>query len=403
MPENYFLLGGCLRHRSWPSGDLWSAVLLLGFMPHPYLLFCPYLPLSLDEPVAFSDWELGPLESFKNRWADSRFKDLATTFLTKFVVGSNNESINNPALLCKAGKQLDGQKPSDEEVRALELSLIFASVDRNPRKRVEDSHGTWTIVTADNAELYLWPIDLEQGRITLSAGELVTVKVAGYKISDPDLILRPPRDLHMPIGACSPDPLVLTGIYETVLRSLRSPREDPDADRVRVAVEWFAKAWPNTQAVQWPERLVYLKTAFEALTETSTNWKSARKLRKDFEALPHTTGRDSAILVWSPEEKPVHTRTWSDKNCESQSTLITDLEHWFIAFGDARNTIIHEGELLEPTYSSSNPDYNGPFFFTAEFLLRGVIKVLLSKLGSENVWRSERWRTIDAACESGDI
>ena len=372
-------------------------------MPHPYLLFCPYLPLSLDEPVAFSDWELGPLESFENRWADSRFKDLATTFLTKFLVGSNNESINNPALLCKAGKQLDGQKPSDEEVRALELSLIFASVDRNPRKRVEDSHGTWTIVTAANAELYAWPIDLEQGRITLSTGYLVPVNMAGYNINDPELVLRPPLDLRMPMLAPSPDPLVLTGIYETVLHSLCSPVKDPCADRVRVAAEWFAKAWPNTRAVQCPERLVYLKTAFEALTGTSTNWKSARNLRETFEALPHTTERDSAILVWSPEEKPVHTRTWSDKNGQSQSILITDLEHWFMAFGDARNTIIHKGGLPNPIYAGSNPAYNGPFFFTAEFLLRGVIKVLLSKLGYKNVWRSEGWRTTAADCERGGI
>ena len=40
----------------------------------------------------------------------------------------------------------------------------------NPRNRPEDNPRTWTIVTADNAELYAWPIDLEQGRITLTAG-----------------------------------------------------------------------------------------------------------------------------------------------------------------------------------------------------------------------------------------
>ena len=370
-------------------------------MPHPCLLFCPYLPLSLDETVAFADWELGPLESFKNRWADPRFREQATAFLSKFVK-PDNEPINKPALLCKAGKQLDGQKPPDEEVRALELSLIFASVDRNPRKRQEGIHEGWGMVTADNAELYLWPIDLEQGHITLSVGELVAVKIAGYKISDRDLVLRPPLDLHMPICAPSPDPLVLTGVYKTVLRSLRFPGENPAADRVRVAAEWFAKAWLNTRAVQWPERLVYLKTAFEALTGTSKNWKSAKKLREIFEALPHPTERDSAILVWSPEERPVHTRKWFDKTGQSQSTLITDLEHWFMAFGDARNTIIHKGGLPEPIYAGSNPAYDGHFFFTAEFLLRGVIKVLLSKLGYENVWRSERWRTIDAACERGD-
>ena len=54
-------------------------------------------------------------------------------------------------------------------------------------------------MTADNAELYAWPIDLEQGRITLCAGYLVSMNIAGYKISDPELILRPSLDLHMPI------------------------------------------------------------------------------------------------------------------------------------------------------------------------------------------------------------
>ena len=374
-------------------------MLLLGLMPHPYLLFCPYISLSqwLQQPIEFAGWELGPLRFFEDRWADHKFKDQATKFLSKFV-GLNGEPIE-PALLCREGKQLDGRKPSEKEVRALELSLVFAFVDRNPRGHPEKQHEGWGIVTADNAELYAWPIDLEQGRITLSAGYLVSMNIAGYKISDPELVLRPPLDLHMPILALSPDPLVLTGIYETVLRSLRSPGENSIADRVRVAVEWLAKAWANTRAVQWPERLVYLKTAFEALTGTNKNWKNAKKLREIFEALPHTTERDSATFLWSPEEKPVHTRTWPNKNGHRQSTRITDLEHWFIEFGDARNRIIHEGRTPELTYAGPNPAYAGPFVFTAEFLLRGVIKVLLSELGYENAWRSEGWRATAAACE----
>ena len=196
----------------------------------------------------------------------------------------------------------------------------------------------------------------------------------------------------MPLHVSSPDSLVLTGVYETVLNSLRSPGKNPTADRIRVAVVWFAKAWLNTKAIQWPERLVYLKTTFEALTGTSTNWKSARKLRDIFEALPHTRKKDSEILVWSPEEEPVHTRTWDDKNGQTQSTPITDLEHWFMAFGRARNIIIHESGLPDLTYSGPNCAYNGSFFFTGEFLLRGVIKVLLSELGYDNAWRSELWR-----------
>ena len=70
-------------------------------------------------------------------------------------------------------------------------------------------------MTADNAELYRWPIDLEQGRVTTKTGYIVLVRTGGYRISDAKLVLRPPLDLHIPLIILSPDPLVLTGIYET--------------------------------------------------------------------------------------------------------------------------------------------------------------------------------------------
>ena len=73
-----------------------------------------------------------------------------------------------------------------------------------------------------------------------------------------------------------------------------------------------------------------------------------------------------------------------------------------MAFGKARNAIIHEGEVSGITYPGSNriqpiagrSVYQGPFFFTAERLLRGVIRVLLSKLGYRDAWRSQLWRCI---------
>ena len=355
----------------------------------------------MKEPVTFAGWELGPLQSFENRSADPRFKTHAIAFVRKFV-GTDNKPIDNPAVLCRQGQQLDGEKPSREEVRALQLSLVFAFVDGNPRNNPASHQRGWAIVTTDNAELHVWPIDLEQGRVIKSTGYLVSMNKVAYETSDPELALSPPLDLHMPFAAHCPDPLVLTGIYETVLKSLRSPGANRDADGVRVAVDWFAKAWHNTATVEDAERLVYLKIAFEALTGTSTNWESARQLRETFEALPDTTGKDSEILVWSPEERPIHTRTWRDKCGHTQSTLITDLEHWFIEFGKARNTIIHKGGTPELAYAGANPAYGGPFFFTAEFLLRGVIKVLLSKLGYDGAWRSRRWRTIKAILEGRD-
>ncbi len=51
-----------------------------------YLLFCPYFPMR--NPVEFADWELGPVQSFEDRWADPQFKAQATAFMGHFVPGS---------------------------------------------------------------------------------------------------------------------------------------------------------------------------------------------------------------------------------------------------------------------------------------------------------------------------
>ena len=257
-------------------------------------------------------------------------------------------------------------------------------------------------VTTDNAELYVWPIDLEQGLVTVDTGYMVAVSTGGYRISCGNLVLRPPQDLYLSQMNRSPDPLVLTGIYKTVLGSLRSPGKNTTADRVRVALEWFAKAWRNTATLHHPERLVFLKTAFEALTGTSIPHESARNLRLIFEKLSNTAAENSEIaeaLVWSPTEKPVR-RTRVSRSDQSQTHCVTDLETWFIEFGEVRNTIIHEGKLPPLTYYGPNPAYNGHLVFTAEFVLRGAIKVLLStELDYKDAWRSESCRAIEAIME----
>ena len=93
----------------------------------------------MNERAEFADWELGPLKSLEDQWADPQFKVRVTAFLRKFV-GIDNEPINSPALLCRKGKQLDGQRPLGEEMRALELSIAFAFIDRNPRNFAENHH-----------------------------------------------------------------------------------------------------------------------------------------------------------------------------------------------------------------------------------------------------------------------
>jgi len=363
-------------------------------MAHPHLAFCPYL--SVRKVVEFADWQIGPFEAFDDRWADVKFKAQSKAFLAKFV-DNDGEPIEHPSLLCRRGGKIDGQLPSREEIEALEAAIAFAFLDENPRRTPETARQAWNVITADNAEPFFWPIDVEAGYVTVTTGLMVRTLGGGYQIADAELAIRPPLDLHLPLGSHTADSVCLDAIYTTVLSSLRTPGAKPAADRIKTAIGWFAKAWRNTATVHFPERVVFLKTAFEAMTGTSKSHVSAQMLRQLFEAVPDTSPTDSERLVWSPAERAIHAWTFM-KGGKPQTVHVTGLEHWFMSFADARNTIIHQGVVPSLAYTNpSNAEYEGPLVFTAEFLLRAAVKVSLAEFGYPDLWRSASWRAVKAA------
>lgn len=359
-------------------------------MTHHHLAFCPYL--SVANIIRFADWELGPLRAFQDRWAEERFESQSNLFLSKFV-DPEGETIQQPTLLCRRDRQIDGALPEGAECEALQSAISLAFLDENPRRTQTNRHESWKVITADNTDLFVWPIDLEAGWVTVSTGFMVRTLGGGYRLTDPDLLIRPPLDLSFTRGSQSAFAGTLDAVYRTVLGSLRTPGESPHADRLRAAIRWFEKAWRNTATVHFPERLVFLKTGFEALTGTGNSRKSAQALRELFESLPGTTAKDSERLVWSPEEKPLHERV-SERKGKRHSELLTDLEQWFMVFAHARNRIVHEGAVPEFDYHAANLAYAGHLVFTAEFLFRAAIKASLEGLGFPHLWREELARVI---------
>jgi hypothetical protein len=272
-------------------------------------------------------------------------------------------------------------------------------LDENPRRTPESARQAWNVITADNTEAFFWPVDVDAGYVTVTTGLMVRTLGGGYQIDDAELVIRPPLDLPSTLGSGTADAMCLQAVYVTVLSSLRNPGANPTADRLKTAIGWFVKAWRNTATVHFPERVVFLKTAFEALTGTSKSHLSARALRQFFESVPDTSPTDAERLVWSPAETAVHEWTFM-KNGKPQTVHITGLEHWFMTFADARNTIIHQGIVPRLEYTNaSNPAYEGPLVFTAEFLLRAIVKVSLAQFGYPDLWRSPCWRAVKAACE----
>lgn len=365
-------------------------------MAHPNLGFCPYLPLSTV--VKFADWEIGPVKAFEGRWSDGRFESQAKAFLTKFVDGAGTP-IKNPSILCRQGRPIDGALPSAQEIDALEHAIPFGFLDQNPRHGPDTQDRSWAVVTADNTDVFYWPIDVEAGYVAVRTGKMVQTLGGGYRIADRELAIRPPLDLHLPLGVQSADSATLDAAYKTVLSSVSQPGANVTADRLRVAIGWFTKAWRNTATVHWSERIVFLKTAFDAITATDKSHISAQWLRDMFRAIPGTSAADSELLIWSPAEASNRPRQWTDRGGNVHVDNLTDLEHWFMEFAGARNSIIHNGITPSLIYNEPNSAYNGHMVFTAEFLLRAVVKVSLANLGYNDLWRSQLWRIVKAAYE----
>ncbi len=364
-------------------------------MAHPYLMFCPYLNLGRALPCG--TWELGPLEAFDGRWADPRFETQAKSFLQKFV-DTNGKPIERPTLIAPRQSAIDGTLPTPAELEALESAIGFAFLDRNPRLGAESKHQGWQVITTDTAELFVWPVDVEEGYVTVTSGLMVRTHGGGYTISDPELVIRPPLDLHSgSVGR--PDEQLLSAVYTMVLGSVTSPGANITADRLRVAIGWLLKAWRNTATVHFAERVVFLKTAFEAITATNKTYVSAERLRALFESLTDVGESDHEQLLWSPAETENRTWTWTEGG-KQKTDQVTELEYWFNSFGAARNKIIHDGIVPSMAYAEPGSSYEGHYVFTAEYLLRAVIKVSMGPLGYPDLWRSECWRAVKAAFDA---
>ena len=365
-------------------------------MPHPHLVFCPYLELTGSSD--FAGWRVGPLKAFDSGWGDAKFQARAKAFLRKFT-DAHGKPVANPALVGRLNQPLDGQLPAAAEAEALQAALHFAFLDRNPPYKDGHNPQGWQIITSDNTELFIWPIDVESGHVTVTTGGMVRTLSGGFQIDDEELEIRSPLELHLP-GAPTADGTLMAALYDVCLRSIGSPGQSKTADRVRTAIRWLAKGWKNTTSIDFGDRIVFIKTGFEALTGTSDSRASASALRQLFESLPDTDANDTETLLWSPTEQPRHSRTYKDRGTKQMVTeQLTDLEHWFMAFAKARNEIIHDGTIPALNYSAQGSAYNGPLFHRGEFVLRAAVKASLEALGHAYMWRSSTWRAAMAAWE----
>ena len=140
----------------------------------------------MTDPVEFGPWWLGPVSEFNGTWHSDRFRELAVELLSSFKDPDGN-ALGDPALLAQKESGVDGELPDSNERIAVQRAIDFAVLERNPDWSPEaGNQGLWTS-SSDNSEVFLWPLDLEDGHISLTRGAMIRVQTGGYRISD-DLV-----------------------------------------------------------------------------------------------------------------------------------------------------------------------------------------------------------------------
>jgi hypothetical protein len=311
------------------------------------------------------------VSQFKGPWAPD-LEPVAKQFLRGFRDASGNR-IADPTLIAHATRGVDGAMPRRAEWRALQQALDFAVLNSNPYVVRGDGSA---VATSDNSEIFVWPIDVASRRLATRYGLLVRVTTGGLVIG-PQLKIAAPPDMHLPFNSVRIESPEFIDVLYKVLARHTSPKHLS----IATSVHWLAKAWRNSESVNWDDRLVMLKTGFEALTGSSKTPVAAAYLR-DLFAGTKMTKREAKHFLWKPAEKPNRIYSWTDRGGGVHNENATPLEHWFRTFGDARNAIIHKGRSANQTYRVKGSAYNGVHFFVAQRVLREAIRVEVANLKS---------------------
>jgi len=327
--------------------------------------FFPALPLARN--LELGEWIAGtpPPETL---WAPGRFRELSETLIRSF----EKRGFKGGALLWHRERGFDGSLPSDEEITAIRAAVTFAVLDANDRLEGDLNKGHY-LATTENADLFLQPVDEEDGGVThVRGGALKRTLVGGLKIGG-----EPPPlpDAVEPISGTVPASAKLAAAVFAAVRSGSGV-----GPAVATAAEWHRLALANPAAVTTHERLVALKTGFEALLHESRSHKCARLLRGLFEGATaaHRDLLPWRGMLWSPTERTDLMRTWETPAGKKGTEQRTEIEDWFMALADARNDIIHSGVLRSGVYAAP-PErplsrYAGTLFWVGERILREAIK-----------------------------
>lgn len=346
---------------------------------NPVVGLFPALPLKRN--LDLGEWLIGtpsPDLIWRSNQLRERFSELLQSF--------ERHGFKNGSVLWHRDRGIDGQPPTIEAARAIWLATRFAALDANDQLggEIEGVSGH-LVVTADNATLILQPIDDENGTATHVRGYLKRITTVAWKTGEAPIPL--PEDTVAMLGPVNVSSRLTRAVYNKLISA-----ETLETRRLRLAIEWHGMAMANTPSVTSQQRIIAIKTGFEALFGESNSRQCAKRLRECFDTVtrPHRAMLPWRGLLWRPNERRGLRRSYRNKEGVEKQDTRSEIEDWFMALAEARNNVIHHGCTSVCQYpppperplSQYSRWRDGYLFWVGERVLREAIK---AHLGAEHL------------------
>lgn len=334
-------------------------------LTNPVVIVVPYL--TLDRAYEFGDWWIGPVDVYTGQWLPRPLRTSTRQLLRRFV-NVDRQPVTAPTLIASRTTGAGGPMPPADTIAALTLAVQFGTLATNPTWKCRSGDELKAVVL-ENVDIWFQPVDLAEKFISLQRGTRVRVLGGGHRFSDRALRIPPPLELPSQRVAAF-DPAIAGAVHSVLI----NPPEGSDlAIRLRPAIRWWLKAWSNNANVSSDDRILFLKTAIEALTDTSQTDQSAKILTEMFQRVPET---DRSDLIWK-ENEPSYPKTDGTAGPNPQAALT----HFICNFGFQRNRVIHDGAATTHEYVQQGSEYSGCLVDVADRVVREAILVALAECG----------------------
>lgn len=337
-----------------------------------HLLYWPHLPLRTDLAIG-RRWLIRAVDTWH---LPEEMEAVGLGRLLRKHRTGTGAQVRRMAVLTDGDNWFHDRPARALKDKALQRALLMATLWMNPQR---DEERDQAVPTADCLDLFGWAPRADDRYFATQAGLLVSTLQGGLRLDNPEAVIAAPVELPQ-LLEIRPDADLANAAYRVLRRATNAAAPRPES--IGFAIDWLGRAWRNTTSIGAMERIVLVKTGFEALTGESTAVRGAQALRRLWEATLHIDRHVAEDhLYWTCRERPIVMALGS-----KPQPPITRLEHWFESFSAARNQVIHDGHLTITSYRNAKR-YSGPFFWVGEAVLRQSIVVAIGLHDGFPWWR----------------